>query len=282
MRKLILLISVFTVMLVSACGFMDFGRVRGSGNVITEERAVSGFTRVELDGSGDIILTQGGEESLVIEGEDNIVELVTSEVRGETLYLDFKPNTSFTTTRTLKFHVGMKDVESLKIDGSGNIEFSGLESTDLEFTISGSGDMLGTDIDCTNLVLNIDGSGDIKFDELNASTLKVGVDGSGNVDVDKVYVERVDIDIDGSGNIKLEGETDKLEFDVGGSGELRCGDLKAQDVVIRSGGSGTATVWATESLDISVSGSGDVRYYGRPSLNQRISGSGDVHSMGEK
>ena len=44
-------------------------------------------------------------------------------------------------------------------------------------------------------------------------------------------------------------------------------------------GSGDATVFAQESLTISVAGSGDVRYYGDAAVTQSIAGSGSVRYL---
>ena len=56
--------------------------------MVSESRDVSGFDRVSLSGSGEVIITQSGEESLSVETDDNIMQYVKTEVRGGTLYLD--------------------------------------------------------------------------------------------------------------------------------------------------------------------------------------------------
>ena len=43
-------------------------------NIRTETREVSGFDRVDLAGFGDLVLTQGEEESLTIEASPDILE----------------------------------------------------------------------------------------------------------------------------------------------------------------------------------------------------------------
>ena len=77
-KYMLLMIVMLTALLLSACGF---NIIRGSGDMITETREVSDFDKVVLACSGDIILTQGEGESLKIEGEDNIVAKITTEVR---------------------------------------------------------------------------------------------------------------------------------------------------------------------------------------------------------
>ncbi len=47
--------------------------VTGSGNVITETRDVSGFSRIEMLSSGEIVVRVGDVETLTISGEDNLL-----------------------------------------------------------------------------------------------------------------------------------------------------------------------------------------------------------------
>lgn len=54
--------------------------VRGSGNVVTEQRQVSGFNCIDLSGSGKLIIAQGSSEGLTIEAEDNIIGRIETSV----------------------------------------------------------------------------------------------------------------------------------------------------------------------------------------------------------
>ena len=64
--------------------------VRGSGDVIVEERDVSDFEEILVTGAGRVIVTQGGSESLSIETDDNLMQYIETEVRGNTLEIGFK------------------------------------------------------------------------------------------------------------------------------------------------------------------------------------------------
>ncbi len=58
--------------------------------MITETREVSNFDSISLSGSGEVIVTQGGSESLAIETDDNVMEHVKAEVRCGTLNLSLE------------------------------------------------------------------------------------------------------------------------------------------------------------------------------------------------
>jgi len=89
----------------------------------------------------------------------------------------------------------------------------------------------------------------------------------------------VTADLSGAGLIELSGETKQLSIDGAGSSDIKCFDLKAEDVEIDISGAGNAEVFASARLDVEVSGAGDVKYRGSPSVSQRISGAGNVKKV---
>ena len=54
--------------------------VNGSGNVVTESRALGPFHAVSFTGIGHLVLEQTGSPSLTITAEDNIQPFLVSEV----------------------------------------------------------------------------------------------------------------------------------------------------------------------------------------------------------
>jgi hypothetical protein len=86
----------------------DVQRVKGSGDLVTESMQVANFNSIDLSGSGEVVLTQNGSESLAIETDDNIMEHVKAEVRGGTLELGFKSGVTFIQPSRLVFYVGVR------------------------------------------------------------------------------------------------------------------------------------------------------------------------------
>ena len=227
-----------------ACpSFLGYADVRGSGNVVTETRRVIDFDRVSLAGSGRVIITQGDDESLTVEADDNLMQYIKAEVEGRTLVLGFTDTPRFGTfrpSRTTEFNVTLKALSGLTVFGSGDIETGRLQTKDLEIKISGSGD--------------------IEIESLKAEQLEVLLSGSGNVD--------------------LMGNVAEQSVQITGSGKYRAGDLESQRAEVQALGSGGAVVWATDTLDVRITGSGDVEYYGHPRVTQHVTGSGDVRDRG--
>jgi hypothetical protein len=61
-------LALLAVLLLAGCTI-----TRGSGQLSSESRQVSGFTKVELSGSGELKIEQTGTESLTISAEDNVL-----------------------------------------------------------------------------------------------------------------------------------------------------------------------------------------------------------------
>jgi hypothetical protein len=241
------------------------GVVRGSGTVVTEERDVQGFNRISFTGSGQVLITQGGSESLVVETDDNLMEYIQAEVQGETLVLGF---TSSARTRNLRpsesirFHLSLIELEALDILGSG--------------------DVLADQLDVERLDVEIGGSGDLRFGDLTGEHLTIRINGSGDIRVDNLLVDDLSVDINGSGDLDLVGEVLEQQVEIDGSGTYQAGDLRSERVDIRINGSGDAEFWVTETLDVRIQGSGDVVYYGDPDVTQSTPGSGSVISGGAR
>jgi hypothetical protein len=74
----------------------------------------------------------------------------------------------------------------------------------------------------------------------------------------------------GSGKLDADGWVDRLEAELSGSGDLRCGELAARSAVVQLTGSGDATVRADEEIDVEVSGTGDFDLRGTPAVARQI------------
>ena len=242
-KKYILFAAIAVLLVSSACGVVPVlsRTIEGSGNIITEERNVSGFDRVTLAGFGEVSVEQGATESLTVSTDDNIMPYVRTEVRNNTLILDFDDtarNRSYDPTDGIKFNLVVKDLNRVDISGAGSFEVSKLETE--------------------ALLADLSGAGNLEIYDLTASELVVRQSGAGTVVVF--------------------GQVSGQDLTHSGVGSYHGTDLESETAIIDISGAGSATVWATESLDIQISGLGNVIYYGNPRITQDISGLGKLVS----
>lgn len=192
------------------------GIVMGSGRVISEEREVQDFDSVRMSGSGTLILQQTGSESLVIEAEDNILPLLTSEVRDRRLMLGLRPGSSYRASRKVTYRLTVKDMKGIEVSGSGDVQGTDISTDSLTLQGSGSFDMtLAGRAD--RLQVDISGSGAFQGDALESREATVMISGSGDATV-KV-TDSLDAFVRGSGNVVYIGNP-TLTQRVSGSGSI--------------------------------------------------------------
>lgn len=258
--RIALILSLPIFVIITGCRV-----VNGSGDIVTDERSIDAFDSLQLTMDADVTIIQGERTFLTIKGEDNIIERVETEVRGDDLIIRTRDRgvmTILRNTEPIEIKVSTPMLEDVSISGSGNVTADALKNEQLSFDVSGSGD--------------------ISMGQLNTDELDVRISGSGNVDIDDLNAETVDVRVSGSGDISIDGQANQADLTVSGSGRVRAGDMVVDDAEIRVSGSGEVITWAEETLEVDISGSGDVSYYGSPQLDQNISGSGDIDSLGAK
>jgi hypothetical protein len=243
MKRLLLVALLSASMVVlPGCGVSI---VNGSGKLVTETRPVSNFSSFVLAGLGDVTITQGATESLVIEAEDNVMPLLKSEVKNGTLTLlldqkDWKDVVR--PTKGVKIALGVKTLTVLELTGVGNIEIPALKTT--------------------NFAIKVSGAGNIKVAKLEATNLTSTLSGVGNTD--------------------LTGQVISETVEISGAGQFSAANLSCQAAKLTLTGTGNATVWVRDTLDVTIGGAGNVTYYGTPKVTKTITGIGVMSPMGAK
>lgn len=216
-----------------------------SGPERTESRDVSGFEEVSFSGYGSMEVKQGSRYQLKLSGPSDVLERVDTEVRGDTLYIEWD-TPRFTllgvTEPDLEIELTVPDLSRLEVSGAGDVSIGGLETKVLELDLSGATDLFVTDLDAEELV----------------------------------------VDMSGAGSAELDGVVKNQEATISGVGSYDGRDLESETARVEMSGAGSAIVWAEDTLDIEVSGAGSVEYYGSPSVTQDISGVGSVNGRGDR
>lgn len=215
------------------CTTTIIGGIRGSGDLTTESREVSGFNEVVLEGSGTVSISITGSESLTIEAEDNLISHLTSDVRGGRLVLG--TDTPMSTTRGITYTITAAGLDGITIDGSGSVEVAKVTSDDFTAEINGSGTMNLSDLELGSLDSTISGSGGMTVAG-NADDIRVEIPGSGAFNGENLTALDGDVSISGSGAAVVN-VTGTLTAVIGGSGTIEYLDGPTVDSTISGSGS---------------------------------------------
>jgi hypothetical protein len=210
--------AVFVILLsVIANGCLFGPSVSGSGHVTSETRNMSGFSNVSLEGSGRLVIAQGGVESLTVTADDNLMPYIQTEVRGGTLVLGQKNGVSLSPSTDIVFKVTTRKLDTLDISGSGVAEAKGLQSAKMKIDVSGSGE-ISADGAADDLDIDISGSGRFRGEGLKSKRTRVDISGSGSALV--ASSETLNATVSGSGSIEYVGDP-RVHQDISGSGTIR-------------------------------------------------------------
>lgn len=176
--------------------------VRGSGNVITEGREVSGFTAVSLQGVGQLEIDQTGTESLSITADENLLPYIKTNVRGGKLIISIQGNTLFNNVTELTYHVTVETIDSIELDGAGSIEVSHLDTDDWRVNLDGTGNITASGR-ANKQTVEINGAGAYTADELTSQEVSVRHSGAGTAVVQ--VSDQLDVRIDGLGTVEYIG-----------------------------------------------------------------------------
>lgn len=258
MIRNILFVGMFLLssMLFASCIGSCFNCIDGSGAIVTQNReraTVNGFV---IKGSSDVFLTQGPEQSIIVETDDNIIEKVKTYEEDGLLIIE---TGDMVCPTKLNIYLTLENINDIIIKGSGNVKFmSNVKTGDIK--------------------IKINGSGDIQAKSLYAYNSLFKINGSGNIRVEMIETENLESDINGSGDIKaLEGSAKNSIFDIAGSGNIDFYNVKSENVKAESSGSGNIKSWAEQKMEAKTAGSGDIYYKGSPEATSfKVRGSGKI------
>ncbi|RAJ33304.1 head GIN domain-containing protein [Pedobacter cryoconitis] len=205
-----------------------------------EERSVGSFRGVATGGPLTVKITMGNKESLRLEGDQEAISELTTEVISGILTI--KPKTKWNiwsrkyNSAHITVYITAKKISSLTMSGSGNMEVeNAINSSELVTTLSGSG----------------------------------GITATANV---KSFTGT----ISGSGSIKLSGKADNSNLTLSGSGGFKGRDFAVNDLSAQISGSANIYITVNKNIEAVISGSGSIRYSGNAAVKKTVIGSGSI------
>ncbi len=221
--KKVLIFGMLTVLFLSNCTWVyNNDKIKGNGNVTTEQRTVSPFDKIKITGVFTVYLSQGDTESVKVEIDDNLQQYVDVHNSGQTLILSIKKGVDFGKTTENNIYVTLKDIDRLDISGVCTVKTQ-------------------TALNCNNLELKVSG---VANGEL------------------ELYCDQLNVGLGGVSNLDITGKTKDFNVKKDGVGSLNAADMKAQNATVRNSGVGSVSVYASEELALNNSGVGSIKYSG--------------------
>lgn len=244
--KLLLILSILAV-ITTACSPSLVRRSTpkpDSQIPVIEAFELAPFTKIDIEAAGPIILIQGNTHAIQIEGLQNVVKDITFEVRDGVLVIKH--------SNTIWDWITERDFPTI------TITFKNLT----HFNQQGGSELVANNLQSESLSMVMRGGASVNILDLNVDTFMLQVEGGAHINISGIAASQT-ASFQGGSNYDAE-------------------ELRSDSVRLKIEGAVSATVWATELLDLDLNGAYDVKYYGSPSLTQSIKGVGSVESMGDK
>lgn len=211
--------------------------IEASGKTIKDKRAIPDFDKLKVDGSFKVLIGTN-DKFIIIEGSDNIVPLITTDVKDGLLTVSLKDGMKFKPSKNIAItiRIPFKVLNEISLYGSGNITSNKKITNKIALKLNGSGSMIlnlyspktdATLVGCGNITVSgfsdifnckVTGSGSIKAIALESDVVNANLSGSGSVAV--ISNEAITGRINGSGSIAFSGEPKQQDLERIGNGKF--------------------------------------------------------------
>ncbi|MFC4268774.1 head GIN domain-containing protein [Polaribacter marinivivus] len=115
-----LLALLFVSVLISSCNVNMFNRVNGNRNVVTADRSTSQkFTKIKVSTGLDLYLSQGTKNKVTLEADENLHDIIITEVNDGVLKIYSEKN--IWQAKARKVYVTVKNLEGLTATSGSDV-----------------------------------------------------------------------------------------------------------------------------------------------------------------
>jgi hypothetical protein len=214
MKRTILFLSLMLLAL-GGCKFDSLSKTSGSGTMKMEKRELPAFAAVDVSGAFEVEIVVQPQQSVEIEGDDNLLPLIKTEVKNGVLVINHEQ--SFSTRHKLRVRISAPDLDAISTSGASDIVATRVKSEDFKIDASGAGN-LHISGETKTLKIDISGAGQVDAKDLRAG--KVSVHSSGAAQADVYASEELSADVSGAGNVNYYGNPKAINEDVSGAGSI--------------------------------------------------------------
>ena len=199
MRKLACL--VLLTVLAAGCHGKFMSQIKGSGKRELQKRDVASFTSISAEGAFTIEVTCQKNQSLEVEGDDNVLEYVTTEVSSNILRL--KNTKNYSTSEPVKFRISVPNLEGLSVNGAGHVDIKGMNNDKFEIDTNGAATIV---VAGTTKLIDVGANGAGKIDAENLHAARGVVESKGVVRVDLDVTNQLDVTVQGPSTVTYKGD----------------------------------------------------------------------------
>lgn len=230
-------IILFLIFGLSSC---MYNGVKGDGNVVSNKRKISDdFVRIEASRGLDVYITKSKKMKLVVEADENLHELIETEVREGTLYITSSKNIWSASSK--KIHLSVDFINEIRVSSGAEVFSENTFTSEKLAVNASSGAQANLDLKVNDLRCESSSGAEIKlsgeannFDassssgsEIEAYGLKArncNAEATSGSDMELMVTEVFVGKATSGGDIKFKGRPKKAQQDNTSGGSVRSTD----------------------------------------------------------
>ena len=242
------LIIVLFAMVILPVNLIAQDKLKGNKIVTKENRYIDLFSKIETNDKIEVVLTQGMEQSITVEADENLHVAVYTEVRDSTLIIDLTKR--ITRKKELRVLITIDQYideiiakDKSEVSSSGTLKFDNV-------TLNADDDSKITlDFQAANLVLNNNESANVKL-TVNADDVFINADKSGKAKIN-LSCNHLEAIIQGNSNNELTGSCSELYIKAENRSNFKGGSFESNEVIVEASDNADVQINAKKELIIS-------------------------------
>lgn len=233
--KFLINISVVILFTIPAFAKGNNDKIKGNGNVTLENRKVTDFSDLELDGVFNVFIIQGDSVGVKVETDENIQKYIKVENIGNKIKIYDENEENIKKYTKMNVYVTVREIENLTMDLVGDLVIK---------------------------------------DTLKTVLLKFKSTSVGNTEIN-IVTQKLIMYLNGVGDVKISGSAQVVDLIDKAVGNLKAYNLKVGRFVIDYNGVGNIDINVEKELSVNSTGVGHINYRGNPIFTTKeVTGTG--------
>lgn len=194
---------------------VNFNGVKGSGNVTSEKRDVSGFDSVDVSGVFQVEITSGKDFSVEVQADDNLLPLISTDISGNTLKIQMDKKVE--TKNGIIVRISAPNIESIEASGVAKVNAADIKNESLSIDSSGASRVVVTG-ETSELKIDVSGATNVDAQNLKAANANVDAGGASRVQVN--VANELHAEASGASRIVYSGDPRSVDNHQSGAGSV--------------------------------------------------------------
>jgi len=238
---LVIALIVLGVAILLVAGTLIAYYASGVGNLKTETKQFSDFTKLDIGSAFEVTITQSSTYSVTVTASQGVVDRIDITKSGDTLSIQIQPGVILGAS-TLKADISIPVLNGVTFSGAAHGTVSGGFSTTAGFTAN--------------------------------------LNGASTFEITDLTTQNVHVDLSGASSFTAQGTGNDLVAMVSGASNLQLSSFHTNNATMELSGASHATVNLDGRLDVTASGFSSLVYYGNPTLGNIDTSGGSTVSKG--